>query len=69
MTARRNDPVEGQAGLKAKALEALAAQNPDRVWYRMVFADADVDPRDIERIRAFLSPIPAGADVTAQPGA
>lgn len=54
MTARREDPVEGRAGLKAKALEALAAQNPGRLAYRMVFADAEVDPRDVSAIRAFV---------------
>jgi len=54
MTARRGDPVEGQVGLKAKALEALAAMNPGQVEYRMVFADAEVDPRDVAAIREFL---------------
>jgi type III restriction enzyme len=54
MTARRNDPVEGVDGLKAKALETLVAQNPDRIAYRMVFADANVDPRDVSAVRVFL---------------
>ncbi|MEX2546730.1 MAG: DEAD/DEAH box helicase family protein [Chloroflexota bacterium] len=55
MTARRKDAVEGQAGLKAKALEALAAQNSDLLSYRMVFADTEVDPRDITLMRDFLT--------------
>lgn len=54
MTARRGDPVEGQGGLKARALEALAAMNPGQVEYRMVFADAEVDPRDVTAVREFL---------------
>ncbi|CAN5528242.1 hypothetical protein BH20CHL6_BH20CHL6_15580 [soil metagenome] len=54
MTARRGDPMEGQGGFKAKALEALAAMNPGQVEYRMVFADAEVDPRDVGAIREFL---------------
>lgn len=63
MTARRDDPVEGREGLKARALEALAAQNPGRVQYRMVFADAAVDQRDVAEVRAFLA---KGDRATAQ---
>lgn len=39
----------------SSALEALAAQNPERLAYGMVFADADVDPRDIDRVREFIA--------------
>ena len=55
MTARRNDPVEGTDGLKARALESLAEQNSHLLSYRMVFADVDVDPRDMARVREFLA--------------
>jgi len=55
MTARRGDPVEGQTGLKANALAALVALNPGQLEYRMVFADAEVDPRDVAAMREFLA--------------
>ncbi len=54
MTARRDDPVEGVTGLKATALQALADQNPEVLAYQMVFADAEVDPRDVTAVRVFL---------------
>ena len=43
--------------MKAKALEALAAQNSELLSYRMVFADAEVDPRDVAKVRDFVRPI------------
>lgn len=54
MTARRNDPIEGKDGLKARALQALADANGERVGYQMVFADAEIDPRDVAAVREFL---------------
>lgn len=55
MTAKRNDPVDGTDGLKAKAIGALAGLNSDLLSYRMVFADTDVDPRDIAQVKEFLT--------------
>lgn len=55
MTARRTDPVEGAAGVKAQALHDLADRNPGRVFYRMVFADKIVGQQDVETLRGFLS--------------
>lgn len=57
MTARRNDAVEGQTGLKAKALEALAVENSAVLSYRMVFADTEVDPRDVAIVRDFVGSV------------
>ena len=59
MTARRNDPVEGEQGLKARSLRELEARNPGRVSYRIVFADEVVSQADLAAVRAFVS----GADV------
>jgi hypothetical protein len=54
MTARRDDPIEGRTGVKARALQRIEALNPGRVVYRMVFADAQVPAPDIEAIKSFL---------------
>ena len=54
MTARRHDDVEGQDGVKAKALQALEAANPGRIFYRMVFADAVVPASDVVAVGAFV---------------
>jgi hypothetical protein len=61
MTARRNDPVEGQQGLKATSIEELVARSPEMLAYRMVFADAEIDPRDVAAVGDFL----AGDEVEA----
>lgn len=55
MTARRRDPVEGEEGSKARALRRLEALNSGRVFYRMVFADAQVPARDLAEVADFLS--------------
>ena len=39
--AAREDPVEGQHGLKARAIEAIVEQNPGRLGYQMVFTPSD----------------------------
>ncbi len=53
MTARRQDAVEGEHGVKAKALRALEAANPGRIFYKMVFADAVVPAPDVAAVGAF----------------
>lgn len=53
MTGRRADPVEGEQGVKATEIRKLETANPGRIFYKMVFADARVDPRDVAAIRAF----------------
>lgn len=37
----REDPVEGEHGLKAGAVEAMVEQNPGRLGYQMVFTPSD----------------------------
>jgi hypothetical protein len=59
MTARRQDAVEGEHGVKAKALQALEVANPGRIFYRMVFADAVAPAPDVAAVQAFVD--------TAQP--
>lgn len=54
MTARRQDAVEGEHGVKAKALQALEAANPGRIIYRMVFADAVAPALDVVAVGAFV---------------
>lgn len=54
MTARRDDPVEGRDGLKARRMRELEQHNPGRVVYRIVFADQAVAANDLAAVRAFL---------------
>jgi type III restriction enzyme len=50
----REDPIEGEHGLKARAVEALVDQNPDRLGYQMVFTPSDdVLAADIATTLAF----------------
>jgi hypothetical protein len=56
MTARRDDRIEGMDGLKARSLRQLEVANPGRVFYRIVFADGQIDPRDVSAVRTFLAP-------------
>lgn len=55
MTARRQDAVEGLAGVKAKALSELVERNPGRVGYHMVFADEFISQADLAAVREFVS--------------
>jgi len=55
MTGRRADPIEGEDGVKTRALRDLEARNRGLVLYRMVFADAVVSQPDLAAIQAFLS--------------
>lgn len=48
---RRAVPVEGEHGLKAAAIQKLAALDPDRIVYRMVFADQIVPAADIVAVQ------------------
>ena len=59
MTARRDDPIEGRDGLKARAIEAVAARNPGRVVYRIVFADEVVSAPDVTVVREFIEGLTA----------
>jgi hypothetical protein len=61
MPARRLDPVEGETGLKASALRRLEAENPGRVFYRMVFAEAAAPAEAITAIQAFAEAAPLRA--------
>ena len=62
MTARRDDAIEGRAGLKAQALRDLETRNPGRVFYRIVFADSIVPAPDISAVGAFLgTTVPEGS--------
>jgi hypothetical protein len=54
MTARRGDPVEGEFGAKSGALRRLETLNPDRVVYRIVFADVQVPAPDVAAVASFL---------------
>ncbi|MBI2777561.1 MAG: DEAD/DEAH box helicase family protein [Chloroflexi bacterium] len=54
MTARRQDAVEGEAGIKATALRAIADANPGRIFYRMVFADTVAPAPEIARVQVFV---------------
>jgi hypothetical protein len=54
MTARRNDPVEGQTGVKAAALRDLEARNPGRVFFKILFADDAITAPDVAAVAAFL---------------
>lgn len=50
----REDPIEGEHGLKARAVEAIVEQNPGRLGYRMVFTPSDdVLATDLAAARAF----------------
>jgi len=55
MTSRRADPVEGVNGTKAAAIRKLADLDPDRIVYRMVFADQIVPALEVAAVRDFLS--------------
>jgi hypothetical protein len=59
MTARRHDEVEGEQGVKTKALQALEAANPGRIFYRMVFADAVAPTPDVAAVGAFVDAVPS----------
>ena len=65
MTARRRDAVEGEDGVKAKALRELEERNPGRVAYRIVFADELVSQADLAAVREFVS----ARSYATQPGA
>ncbi|MBI3747811.1 MAG: DEAD/DEAH box helicase family protein [Chloroflexi bacterium] len=54
MTARRHDDVEGEGGVKAKALQGIADANPGRIFYRMVFADAVAPASAVIAVEAFV---------------
>ncbi|MBI2762949.1 MAG: DEAD/DEAH box helicase family protein [Chloroflexi bacterium] len=54
MTARRHDDVEGEEGVKAKAIRGIADANPGRIFYRMIFADAVVSAPDVVAVGAFV---------------
>jgi hypothetical protein len=50
----REDPIEGEHGLKARAVEAIVEQNPGRLGYQMVFTPSDdVLAADLAGARAF----------------
>jgi type III restriction enzyme len=50
----REDPIEGEHGLKARAIEAIVEQNPGRLGYQMVFTPSDdVLAADLTPARAF----------------
>jgi len=50
----REDPVEGEDGLKARAVRAIVEQNPVRLGYQMVFTPSDdVLAADLAAARAF----------------
>ncbi len=50
----REDPIEGEHGLKARAVEAIVEQNPGRLGYQMVFTPSDdVLASDLAAARAF----------------
>ena len=50
----REDPIEGEHGLKARAVEAMVEQNPGRLGYQMVFTPSDdVLARDLAAAWAF----------------
>jgi hypothetical protein len=55
MTARRDDPIEGRNGRKAARLVDLQERNPGRVFYRIVFADAQVSATDLHGVAAFVT--------------
>ena len=59
MTARRHDRVEGVGGVKARALDDLVRANPDRLLYRIVFADAAVPAADVAAVAAFVESNPS----------
>jgi hypothetical protein len=51
----REDPIEGEHGLKARAVEAIVEQNPDRLSYQMVFTPSDdVLAADLASARSFV---------------
>ena len=54
MTARRDDPIEGRGGRKAARLLDLENRNPGRVFYRIVFADAQTPAADLAAVQAFV---------------
>ena len=50
----REDPVEGEDGLKARAVRAIVEQNPGRLGYQMVFTPSDdVLAADLVAAQAF----------------
>lgn len=55
MSARRDDPIEGRDGVKARALRDLERRNPGRIVYRIVFADDVVAQPDVAAVRDFLA--------------
>lgn len=55
MTARRDDPIEGRNGRKAARLVDLQERNPGRVFYRIVFADAQTPAADLTAVQAFVT--------------
>ncbi|MEO7869238.1 MAG: hypothetical protein ABIS42_01375, partial [Candidatus Limnocylindria bacterium] len=56
MAARRQDPIEGENGIKARALQALEARNAGRIAYRMVFTATDTVARtDVAAVRDFVT--------------
>lgn len=55
LTARRRDSVEGEDGVKAKALRELEERNPGRVTYHIVFADEVVSQADLAAILNFVA--------------
>ena len=53
--AARSDAIEGEDGLKARAIRAVVASNPGRLAYRMVFTPSDdVLARDIAPAQRFI---------------
>jgi len=54
MSGRRDDPIEGEQGLKANAIRRLEAPNEGRIVYRIVFADEIVPERDMRVVGEFL---------------
>ncbi len=55
MTARRDDPIEGRTGRKAARLQDLAARNPGRIVYRIVFADIQTPAADLTATKEFIN--------------
>ena len=60
MISKRHDPVEGQDGLKARAMRELETANPGRIFYRMVFTDAIAPATDVAAVRDFVEAPAAG---------
>jgi len=59
--AARSDVVEGEHGVKARAIQAVVESNPGRLDYQMVFTPSDdVLASDIVRTRRFIDDCAAG---------